>query len=109
MKATGAKVRLFVWITQPCMESLKGSMTGTSNISSVLQRNVKLLGYPISEGNLSPYPDRVKPLLKMPTLVSSEIYELCELSVLLMFMSCFASQSKRVKFGAYFFDVCCAN
>jgi len=44
MKATGAKVRLFVWITQPCMETLKGSMTGTSNISSVLQRNVKFKG-----------------------------------------------------------------
>jgi len=32
-----------------------------------------------------------------------------EISDLLLFVSYFASQSKGIKFGDYFFDVCCAN
>jgi len=39
--------------------------------------------------------------------VSSEISDLCEISDLLFFVSYFASQSKGIKFGNYFFDVCC--
>jgi len=34
--------------------------------------------------------------------VSSEISDLCEISDLLFFVSYFASQSKRIKFGDYF-------
>ena len=32
-----------------------------------------------------------------------------EISGLLLFVSYFASQSKGIKFGKYFFDVCCVN
>jgi len=32
-----------------------------------------------------------------------------EISDLIFFVSNFASQSKRIKFGDYVFDVCCAN
>jgi len=32
-----------------------------------------------------------------------------EISDLLLFVSYFTSQSKGIKFGVYFFDVCCAN
>jgi len=32
-----------------------------------------------------------------------------EISDLLLFVSYFASQSKGMKFGDYFFDVCCVN
>jgi len=32
-----------------------------------------------------------------------------EISDLLLFLTDFASQSKRIKFGNYFFDVCCVN
>ena len=32
-----------------------------------------------------------------------------EISNLLLFVSYFASQSKGIKFGKYFFDVCCVN
>jgi len=32
-----------------------------------------------------------------------------EISDLLLFFSYFASESKGIKFGNYFFDVCCAN
>jgi len=42
-------------------------------------------------------------------LVSSEISDLCEISDQLLFASYFASQSKGIKFGDYFFDVCCVN
>jgi len=41
--------------------------------------------------------------------VSSEISDLCEISDLFLFVSYFASQNKEIKFGNYFFDVCCAN
>ena len=41
--------------------------------------------------------------------VSSEISGLGEIPDLLLFISYFASQSKGIKFGDYFFDVCCAN
>jgi len=41
--------------------------------------------------------------------VSSEFSDLCEISDLLFFVSYFASQSKGIKFGEYFFDVCCVN
>jgi len=41
--------------------------------------------------------------------VSSEISDLCEISDLLFFVSYFASQSKGIKSGDYFFDVCCVN
>ena len=41
--------------------------------------------------------------------VSSEISDLCEIFDLILFVSYFASQSKGIKFGDYFFDVCCAN
>jgi len=44
-----------------------------------------------------------------PAPVSSEISDLCEISDLLLFVSYFAGQNKRIKFGNYFFDVCCAN
>jgi len=36
-------------------------------------------------------------------VVSSEISDLCEISDLLLFLRYFASQSKRMKFGNYFF------
>jgi len=48
-----------------------------------------------------------KPLT--PVLVSSEISDLCEISDLLLFVSYFASQSKGIMSGNYFFDVCCVN
>jgi len=41
--------------------------------------------------------------------VSSEFSDLCEISDLLFFVSYFASQSKGIKFGDCFFDVCCVN
>jgi len=41
--------------------------------------------------------------------VSSKISDLCEISVLLLFASYYASQNKEIKFGKYFFDVCCVN
>jgi len=41
--------------------------------------------------------------------VSSEIPDLCEISDLLLIVSYFAFQSKGMKFGDYFFDVCCVN
>jgi len=41
--------------------------------------------------------------------VPSEIFDLCEISDLLLFVSYFASQSKGIKFDDYFFDVCCVN
>jgi len=41
--------------------------------------------------------------------VSSEISDLCEISDLLLLVSYFASQSKGVKFGDYFLDVCGAK
>jgi len=41
--------------------------------------------------------------------VSSEISHLCEISDLLLFFSYFASQNKEIKFGNYFYDVCCIN
>jgi len=50
--------------------------------------------------------------LKQPSLVnpvSSEISDLSGISGLLLFVSYFASQSKGITFGNYFFDVCCAN
>jgi len=41
--------------------------------------------------------------------MSSGIYDLCEISDLLLFVSHFASQGKVIKFGDYLFDVCCVN
>jgi len=41
--------------------------------------------------------------------VSSEISDLCEIFDLLLFVSYFASQNKKIKFGDYFFDVCRVN
>ena len=41
--------------------------------------------------------------------VSSEISDLCEISDLLLFVSYFASQSKGMKLGDCFFDVCYAH
>ena len=41
--------------------------------------------------------------------VSSEISDLCENSDLLFFVSYFASQSKGIRCGDNFFDVCCVN
>jgi len=38
-----------------------------------------------------------------PDPISSDI------SDLLLFVSYFASQNKEIKFGSYFFDVCCAH
>ena len=54
-------------------------------------------------------PDSVfyKILTLAPT--SSEIFDLCEISDLLFFVSYCASQNKEIKLGNYFFDVCCAN
>ena len=48
-------------------------------------------------------------LASNPDPVSSEISDLCEISELLLFLSCFASKSKRIKFGNYVFDVCRVN
>jgi len=41
--------------------------------------------------------------------VSSENFDLCEIFDLLLFVSHFASQSKGIRLGDYFFDVCCIN
>jgi len=41
--------------------------------------------------------------------VSSEIYDLIEISDLLLFVSYFSSYSKGIKFGVNFFDMCCVN
>jgi len=41
--------------------------------------------------------------------VSSEISDLCEISDLFLFVSYFASWSKGIMFGVYFFDVCYVN
>jgi len=41
--------------------------------------------------------------------VSREIYDLCKISDLLVFVSYFASQRKGIKFGDYFSDVCYAE
>jgi len=37
------------------------------------------------------------------------IFDLGEISDLLLFLSYFSSQSNGIKFGDYFFDVSCAN
>jgi len=42
-------------------------------------------------------------------LVASEISDLCKISGLLLFIIYFALQSRVIKFGDYFFDVCCVN
>ena len=39
------------------------------------------------------------------TPVSSEIYDLCEFSEQLLFVSYFAAQTKGIKFGDYLLDV----
>jgi len=49
------------------------------------------------------------PLENELAAVSSEISYLCEITDLLCFFSYFSSQSKGIKFGDYFFDVCCVN
>ena len=49
------------------------------------------------------------PVAKFLNPVSSEISDLCENSDLLFFISYFASQTKGIKFGDYFFDVCCRD
>ena len=41
--------------------------------------------------------------------VSSEFLDLCEISDLLLFLSCSTSKNKEIRFGNYFFDVYCAN
>ena len=41
--------------------------------------------------------------------MSSEISDLCEISDLILFFSYFSCQSKGIKFGDYFFDMCCVN
>jgi len=41
--------------------------------------------------------------------LASEISDLCEIADLLLFVSYFSSQSKGIKFGDDFFDVCCVN
>jgi len=41
--------------------------------------------------------------------VSTEISDLCEISDLSLFVSYFASQSKGMKFGNNFVDLCCIN
>jgi len=41
--------------------------------------------------------------------VSSEISDLCEISDLLLFVKYFASQTKGIKIGVYFFGVCGVN
>jgi len=41
--------------------------------------------------------------------VSSEIPDFCEISDLLLFLSCFTSKNKEIRFGNYFFDVNCVN
>jgi len=41
--------------------------------------------------------------------VSCEISDFCEFSDLSLYVSCFASQSKRINFGDYFCDICCVN
>jgi len=41
--------------------------------------------------------------------MSSEISDISEISDLLLFVSYFASQIRGIKFGVYFFDVCCVN
>ena len=59
--------------------------------------------------------NRQSPSLKMWLLVtepewtpvSSEISDLCEIPDLLLFVSYFASESKGIEFGNYFFDMCC--
>jgi len=81
LKATGAKVRLLIWITLLCVAKLKKHDENLSNFLPVAAKcnltfneqkctysaeSICLLGYRISEGNLSPDPDRVKPLLDMP-------------------------------------------
>ena len=48
-------------------------------------------------------------LLQQKGPVSSEISDLCEMSDLLLLVSYFASQNKKIKFGNYLFDVCCVN
>ena len=48
-------------------------------------------------------------LITSQSPVSSEISDLCEISDLLLFVSYFSSESKGIKFGDYFFDVCYVN
>jgi len=43
------------------------------------------------------------------TPMSGKIYDLCEISHLLLFVSNFASKNKKFKFNNYFFDVCCRS
>jgi len=43
------------------------------------------------------------------TAVSSEISDFCEVSDLLLFVTYFTSQSKRIKFGVHFFYLRCVN
>jgi len=44
-----------------------------------------------------------------PGSVSSEIFDLCKISDLLLFVSYFALHNNEIKFGNYFFDVNCVN
>ena len=41
--------------------------------------------------------------------MSSEISDLCEIYDLVLCFTDFVSQSNGIKFGDYFFDVCCVN
>jgi len=59
--------------------------------------------------NVIRFPDRHPTGFCKSEPASSEISDLCEISDWLLFVSYFASQSKGIKFGDYFFDVYCWN
>ena len=76
-----------------------------------VERGYKLLGWSRSQSYCACVFQRICVAFTCCTidLVSSKISDLCEISHLFLFVSYFASQSKGIKLGDYFFDVGCVN
>ena len=62
----------------------------------------EVAGFTFSDSDSAPVPKFLN-----PGSVSSEIFDLCEISDLLSFVSYFASQNTEIMFGNCFFGVCC--
>jgi len=72
--------------------------------ASSLHDRISMQEDKLSAAEIIPWPVLLTHILTLPgSPVSSEI------SDLLLFVSYSASLSKRIKFGDYFFDVCCVN
>jgi len=78
--------------------------------ASSLHDRISMQEDKLSAAEIIPWPVLLTHILTLPgSPVSSEISDLCEISDLLLFVSYSASLSKGIKFGDYFFDVCCVN